>query len=68
MKKTIICDNYEVMIEILFQAINLVDIFGKGPLITFHLQWKDNLVNGTVDRPQPTANPDDLLNSDHLSG
>ncbi|XP_015917341.1 polycomb protein suz12 isoform X2 [Parasteatoda tepidariorum] len=49
------------------KTLNLVDVFGKGPLVTFHLQWKDNLVSGMVDRPLPSARPDDLLNLDGLS-
>ncbi|KFM78882.1 Polycomb protein Suz12, partial [Stegodyphus mimosarum] len=50
-----------------YETINLIDVFGKGPLVTFHLQWKDNLINGMVDRPQPAVKPSDLLSTNGLT-
>ncbi|XP_055925307.1 polycomb protein SUZ12-like isoform X2 [Argiope bruennichi] len=44
-----------------YESINFIDVFGKGPLVTFHLQWRDNLVNGIVDRPQPATKMDELF-------
>lgn len=46
---------------------NLMDAFGKGPLVSFYLQWKNNLVSGSIDRPLLSANPDDMLSSNGLT-
>ncbi|KAG8177637.1 hypothetical protein JTE90_019663 [Oedothorax gibbosus] len=53
--------SWETLPEDKEKTINVIDVFGKGPMVTFHLQWNDNLVSGVVDRPVPATRLDDIF-------